>query len=107
MIKMTDRELVEFVFKIADWHENTCSTEWDWVKDGMLYILNEIAHDILERVWEKDEGCNVSELEEYWSSLIEEFIKERSGEDSKKIKDETKQGILRELKKIEKLLEEE
>ena len=87
MIKMTDKELVEFVFKIADWHENTCSTEWDWVKETMLNILNEISHDILERVWEKDEDCSVTDLEEYWSNLIEEFIKERSGEDLKEKED--------------------
>lgn len=106
MIKMTDKELVEFVFKISNWHENTCSTEWDWVKDDMLYILNEISHDILERIWEKDEGCNVTDSKEYWSNLIEEFIKERSGEDLKEKEDALKKEVLKELQKIKKLLEE-
>ena len=106
MIKMTDKELLEFVFKISDWHEDTCGTEWDWVKEDMLYILNEIAHDILERVWEKDEGCSVSESEKYWSNLIEEFIKERSSEDIKEKEDALKKEVLKELQKIKKLLEE-
>ena len=103
---MTDKELVEFIFRISDWHEDTCGIAWDWVKEDMLYILNEIAHDILERVWEKDEGCSVSESEEYWSNLIEEFIKERSSEDIKEKEDELKKEVLKELQKIKKLLEE-
>lgn len=108
MIKMTDKELVDYVFEMADWNQDTCSTVWDWAREDMFYILNRIFCVVLNEdgIWEKDENCRVSDPMEYWKGLIEEVGQERCGEDLKEKEDALKKEVLKELQKIKKLLEE-
>ena len=103
---MTDKELVDYVFEIADWNQDTCSTIWDWAKEDMFYILNRIFCVVLNEdgIWEKDEDCRISDPIEYWKALIDKVGEERCGEDPKKmIKIEE---AVKMLEKIKKLLEE-
>ena len=77
MITMTDKELVEYLYEIANYYADYSNDEE--LENDMFYLLNRTLCVILneDEIWAKDDICRIADSLEYWKQLVKDTIKEK------------------------------